>query len=271
VHELDDVFSLYRFEKKIQCGLKGCGKWHNWGYWISTVDGLETAIGNTCGAAAFPEFESKRRAMTVRRTREALIARFRALAAERSVIETEIRSIMTGDSDEAWVRNARHALEGAIGAKAFRALVFEQQQGSVQVVTERERSDEEVERVWEAAGRRGSRRALKIEQVSLGWLASAEWAYFDFKATLVTGLLENTKQLRDGDPLSMTNAGLRKTLSPFDDWPSIISEAKRIVGGARRFFAADNMALLALWIREPGPNRQFRVWLESGGPQRLVT
>lgn len=271
VHKLEDVFSLYRFEKKIQCGLKGCGHWHNWGYWISTSDGLETAIGNKCGGDAFPEFESKRKAMTVRRTREDLITRFRALAAVGSKIETEIRSIMTGDTGEAWIRNARHALESAIGGKAFRTLVFEQQRGSIQVTTERERSDEEVERIWEAAGRRGSRRALKFEEVSLGWLASSEWAYFDFKAVLITGLMENVKQLRDGDPLSMTDASLRKSIKPFDEWESKISDAKRIIAGGRRFFAEDNMKLLALWIREPGPKSDLREWLASGGVKTLLS
>jgi hypothetical protein len=265
------VFSWYRFKRKIQCGLKGCRAWHNWGYWISTVDGFETVIGNKCGAAFFPEFVAKRNAMTARRTREDLIARFRALATDRSKIEAEIRSIMTGDTGEAWIRNARHALESAIGAKAFRALIFEQQRGSVQVMTERERSEEEVSRIWESAGRRGSRRALKIEKVSLGWLTSAEWAYFDFKGVLITGLFENLKQLREADPVSMTNAGLRKALSPFDNWESTISEAKRIVAGGRRFFAEDNTTLLALWIQDPGPNTAFREWLASGGAKRLLS
>lgn len=52
-HKLSEIIGYYRFKDKIHCGLKGCNQPHQMGYVVRTDDGIETNIGNICGADEF--------------------------------------------------------------------------------------------------------------------------------------------------------------------------------------------------------------------------
>lgn len=52
-HKLSEIIGFYRFKDKIHCGLKGCNQPHQMGYIVRTDDGIETNIGNICGAEEF--------------------------------------------------------------------------------------------------------------------------------------------------------------------------------------------------------------------------
>lgn len=52
-HKLSEIIGFYRFKDKIHCGLKGCNQPHQMGYIVRTDDGIETNIGNICGADEF--------------------------------------------------------------------------------------------------------------------------------------------------------------------------------------------------------------------------
>ncbi|MCZ7841537.1 hypothetical protein LRB91_22395 [Leclercia adecarboxylata] len=52
-HKLSEIIGFYRFKDKIHCGLKGCNQPHQLGYIVRTDDGIETNIGNICGADEF--------------------------------------------------------------------------------------------------------------------------------------------------------------------------------------------------------------------------
>lgn len=52
-HKLEEIIGYYRFKDEIHCGLKGCNQPHKLGYIVRTTDGIETNIGNVCGADEF--------------------------------------------------------------------------------------------------------------------------------------------------------------------------------------------------------------------------
>lgn len=52
-HKLSEIIGFYRFKDEIHCGLKGCNQPHQMGYIVRTEDGIETNIGNVCGAGEF--------------------------------------------------------------------------------------------------------------------------------------------------------------------------------------------------------------------------
>lgn len=52
-HKLSEIIGFYQFKDKIHCGLKGCNQPHQKGYIVRTDDGIETNIGNICGADEF--------------------------------------------------------------------------------------------------------------------------------------------------------------------------------------------------------------------------
>lgn len=270
-HRLAGVFSDYRFKQQVQCGLKGCRQRHNHGYWVVTEDGIETNIGGDCGASFFPEFEAQRDDYTERRARQEAIERFTELRTATHKIEHAVRQIMLHSADGMdWVRKCRAALHDLVGQESFRRLEFLQRRGLIEVVVERERSDAEVDQLWEMNGRRRSKEQYRIEQRVAGSLANAQWTFFDYRQELVKGVLDHLVKLRDKDPQVLSTSSVKRLIRPLSGWEAQVRVAHSMTESCREFFADRNLELLSLWVKDAGSKRRLQEFVQRGSRDRLL-
>lgn len=251
--------------------MKGCRQRHNHGYWVVTEDGIETNIGGDCGASFFPEFEAQRDDYTDRRAREEAIERFNELCRTGGKIENSIRQIMLHAADGMeWVKKGRAALESAIGQESFRRLQFLQRRGLVEVVVERERSDAEVDQIWELNRRRGPKAQFRIEQRTAGSLANAYWTYYDYRQELVKGVLDHLVKLRDKDPQVLSTATIQRHVRPLSGWEQKVKDAQSMAEQCKEFMSDRNLEMLSLWVKDAGGKRRLQEFRERGARDRLL-
>lgn len=251
--------------------MKGCRKRHNWGYWVVTEDGIETIIGNDCGASFFPEFDAQRDDYAERRARQEAIERFNELRLASNRIEHSIRQIMLRSADGMdWVKKGRAALQDVIGPENFRKLEFLQRRGLIEVRVERERSDTEVDQLWEMNGRRRSKEHYRIEEQTAGSLANAHWTYYDYRQELVKGVLDHLVKLRDKDPQVLSTTTLQRSVRPLSGWEQKMQEAQAMAEQCREFFADRNLEMLSLWVKDAGSKRRLQEFMQRGARDRLL-
>jgi hypothetical protein len=251
--------------------LKGCRQRHNHGYWVVTEDDIETNIGGDCGASFFPDFESQRDDYTDRRAREEAIERFNELRLASHKIENSIRQLMLYAADGMdWVKKGRAALESAIGRESFRRLEFLQRRGLIEVVVERERSDAEVDQIWEMNGRRRSKEQFRIEQRTAGSLANAHWTYYDYRQELVKGVLDHLVKLRDKDPQILATTTLQRAVRPLSGWEKKVQEAQSMAEQCKEFISDRNLEMLSLWAKDAASKRRLQEFRERGARDRLL-
>jgi hypothetical protein len=219
----------------------------------------------------FPEFEAQRDDYTERRAREEAIERFNELRVAAHKIESSIRQLMLYAADGMdWVKKGRAALEGAIGQESFRKLEFLQRRGLIEVVVERERSDAEVDQVWELNRRRGSKEQFRIEQRTVGSLANAQWTYYDYRQELVKGVLDHLVKLRDKDPLVLSTGALQRHVRPLSGWEKKVQEAQSMADQCKEFMSDRNLEMLSLWVKDSGSKRRLQEFRERGARDRLL-
>lgn len=251
--------------------MKGCRQRHNHGYWVVTEDGIETNIGGDCGASFFPEFEAQRDDYTERRAREEAIERFNELRLGSHKIENSIRQIMLYAADGMdWVKKGRAALQDVVGQESFRKLEFLQRRGLIEVIVERERSDAEVDQLWEMNGRRRSKEQYCIEQRVAGSLANAHWTYYDYRQELVKGVLDHLVKLRDKDPQVLSTSTIQRSVRPLSGWQAKVTEAQSMAEQCREFFSDRNLEMLALWVKDAASKRRLQEFMQRGARDRLL-
>jgi hypothetical protein len=255
----------------VQCGLKGCRKRHNHGYWVATEDGFETNIGGDCGANFFPEFESRRDEYTERRARQEAIERFDELRRTGGQIESSIRRIMLHAADGMdWVKKGRAALQDVIGQESFRKLEFHQRRGLIEVRVERERTDAEVDQVWELNRRRGSKEQFRMEERTVGSLAKAQWTYYDYRHELVKGVLDHLVRLRDKDPQVLSTTTIQRHVRPLSGWEQKVQQAQAMSEECKDFMSNRNLEMLSLWVKDTASKRKLQEFIQRGARDRLL-
>jgi hypothetical protein len=238
---------------------------------VATEDGLETNIGGDCGAIYFPEFAAQRDDYTDRRAREEAIERFNELRHASHQIESSIRGIMLSAADGMdWVKKGRAALQDAIGQENFRRLEFMQRRGLIEVVIERERTDAEVDQIWEMNGRRRSKEQYRIEQRVTGSLANAHWTYYNYQQELVKGVLDHIVKLRGQDPQMLSTSSIQRAVRPLSAWRANVEEGQRMTKQCREFFSDANLEMLSLWLKDAGSKRRLQDFIQRGIRDRLL-
>lgn len=236
-----------------------------------TEDGIETNIGGDCGATFFPEFETQRDDYTERRARQEAIERFNELRIASHSIEKTIRHVMLHAADGMdWVKKARAALQDVIGQESFRKLDFLQRRGLIEVVVERERSDAEVDQLWEMNGRRRSKEQYRIEQRIAGSLANAHWTHYDYRQELVKGVLDHLVKLHDKDPQVLGTTTLQRYVRPLSSWQQKVQEAQGMTEQCKEFFSDRNLEMLSIWIKDFGSKRKLQDFVQRGARDRLL-
>lgn len=112
---------------------------------------------------------------------------------------------------------------------------------------------------------------MRVETTVVGQLEPMPWIAFAFRGMLRDGLLADLDRFSWIDHASLSTPELRRAVKAFDGHERIVDEAIEVAGSAVKFFATDNLMLLARWVPERLASRRQVVaeWAQSESCQLL--
>lgn len=272
-HTLESVLSAYSFQRQVPCGLKGCRQLHYSGLLVRTASGAETNLGHVCGRSHFgDDFQTAVAVHQQLRDRADLIARAKGLQAEAPAIALKIKEFGYSRAFGAkWATKVGAEIAWVIGQPLLDSLAVAQMRGDLEVKEYRQRTEEEIDDL--VAANPGMTRARARDATSvIGVLEPMPWAGFDFRGTLMTGLLQPLLAFAECDVEQMTTAKLRTALKPLEDHKQVLQKAEEAATSVIRFLTEDNLKLVALWIPERQRDKAdlLRGWIGKGKHTRLL-
>jgi hypothetical protein len=247
-HKLGSILTRYYFAALMPCGRDGCRQPHKDGFLVKTEDGLETNVGNKCGANFFGEavWAIKKNEFTAQEARRSRIARVSALIEDRHKVSQQIANLYNRPFGFQWQKALTAALQGAMGSDLVEALRQDQRRQTLDVEQTRQRTNDEIEAMAEQTGRPKS--AFQYETLKVGRLEAMPWLVFNAKAELIDGIRDPLADLASINFDSLTAAEQRRRLKEFDQMDHVLNAAEDACTSASLFLAQGNLDLLMLWI-----------------------
>lgn len=241
---LSAIIGSYAFKDKIRCGLSNCHTPHNKGYIAATTDGRETNMGAVCGKSYFGvDFETLSRKFDAdiqeKRDRDNLWAfSFKLEEFKENILDLR-QQRMGGDwaykMIRPFVEGTRELSEVALKLGEMRRT------GSAILTRAREASDNEIESLEIAQGRRIQRPYVIEDRV--GTIAGMDALYKenDLKTLLILDLTERIKEFERFSIDTMNRDELRRFAKWAGTTEATYDKAVESLSTARRFLTISNL------------------------------
>ena len=240
------VVAPYRFLDRIPCGIESCHTPHLTGYLITTSDGLETAIGSTCGKTHFGMTFTRER----KRVDQAIARRRRIEAVEGMLGDMPALLAVVENLDKEYkdLQDKKSRLLGAIGAGLFGVLRDRAQKGQNVISREVPMTKEEASIYFETSNRRANDgKGWPTKSVHVATIEGLDFIKSRFKDMLVVNLITPIRELsklRSADIAEMKPRQLTETAKWVGEVPQGIVKAKAAIKAGHDFFTAENLEKL---------------------------
>jgi len=250
--ELKEIIGNYRFTEFVQCGLSSCHTKHFKGYVVSTVDGRETNIGNDCGKTHFGvDFETLARTfdreMRNKDRREKLIAaqhRIDGWLMELDELKKSPKGASWLNEQIVRIRNSTTGFPEAV-RKQLRDMVKTKNSS---LTRQRLASASEIESMKETGQLKGHKKgdAAYIEE-EIGMIDGLSVLYpgNNIRELLIKDLYEGMVDLKKLDVDQASDRQLQQSAKWIGEIDKKMGKCRSILITGRRFFEAENIALLA--------------------------
>lgn len=242
------VVAPYRFLDRIPCGIESCHTPHLSGYLITTSDGLETAIGSTCGKTHFGvTFTRERQRVDKAVERRRRIDTISRMLADMPQLLAVVESL---DSEYKDLQDKKARLLGAIGPGLFATLKERANRGQSEISREVPMTKEEAAVYFETSNRKANDgKGWPTKSIHVATIDGLDFIKSRFKDMVVVNLIQPIRELsklRPSDIADMKPRDLAATAKWVGDVPQGIVKAQAAIRSGYEFFTAENLEKLPL-------------------------
>lgn len=266
-HQLEAIIGRYAFMDKIKCGLSNCHTPHGRGYLVTTKAGLKTNIGKDCGKTYFGvDFEtlSKKfdRDMTAAENRNHLCS----FGFQVEELEAQIAEMRHRPKGADWVHKKAQPLLKAgprSHATVFRLIEGMLKTGSNLLMKPREATDEEIDTLEAAQGRKIQRPHIIEKPVAEIAGLQALYAENDLRSLLVLYLTVNLDKFKQLDIDCMTYEELRHWSKWTGTVEAVLEKARAAIEAGNALLKTENLEPFLSVLPKGEERTAFRNYLKE--------
>ncbi|OMG61490.1 hypothetical protein AUR59_020235 [Stutzerimonas balearica] len=244
-HQFGSIVAPYHLTgPKIKCGIGDCGSPHWHGYLITTGEGIETNIGKDCGKKHFhADFQAEMRRHDALYQRKLRIKRVLGIQGE---IPGIVRGILDLQQRDQAQLELRSRFRGAVSPKTLQALTDRARRKAPNITRVVQLRGAEAAAFYATAGKKGG---PAVREEVVGTIRGLDYFSHRIRDILdvhIVPRLEELRGLSEDGIVSLRPKDLSFWAKLVDELPGKIEQAMLIADAGDRFFAADNLEVVAL-------------------------